>query len=290
MTIQSINCTAADAGKQFAASLRETGFAVLTHHPIAEDEINQFYQAWQTFFEQDTAAKENFLCDRITQIGWVPPSISEIAKGHSARDLKEYFNFFLHGSCPEGLRAQTLALYDQMYTMAKQLLTWLQAETPAEIIDTLSQSLPSMVADSMQTLFRVNYYPSQTGTEAAGAVRAAAHADIDLITILTAGTQNGLQAKNINGDWVDIPAEHGNLIINAGDMLQECTQGYYPSTLHRVINPCENTRSAARMSCPLFVHPRPDVVLSERHTQASYLHERLVELGYRTATKEEANA
>jgi len=69
------------------------------------------------------------------------------------------------------------------------------------------------------------------------------------------------------------------LIVNIGDMLQEASGGYFPSTTHRVVNPDGADMTKSRISLPLFLHPRPDVVLSERHTAGSYLQERLRELG-----------
>lgn len=76
-----------------------------------------------------------------------------------------------------------------------------------------------------------------TGKEEPGAIRAQAHEDINLITILPAASEPGLQVKTLDGEWQDVPCDFGNLIINIGDMLQEASGGYYPSTSHRVINP-----------------------------------------------------
>jgi isopenicillin N synthase-like dioxygenase len=78
---------------------------------------------------------------------------------------------------------------------------------------------------------------------------------------------------------MDVPAEFGNLIVNIGDMLQETSGGYFPSTIHRVVNPTGGQTKRSRISLPLFLHPRPDVVLSDRYTADSYLKERLRELG-----------
>lgn len=78
---------------------------------------------------------------------------------------------------------------------------------------------------------------------------------------------------------MDVPCDFGNLIINIGDMLQEASDGYFPSTTHRVINPEGADKAKSRISLPLFLHPKPDVVLSEKYTAHSYLMERLRELG-----------
>ena len=136
-----------------------------------------------------------------------------------------------------------------------------------------------MIKDTPNTLLRVLHYPPLTGDEEPGAIRAAAHEDINLLTILPAANEPGLQVKGKDGEWMDVPADFGNLIINIGDMLQEASNGYFPSTSHRVINPTGKGSDKSRISLPLFLHPRSEVKLSERHTQESYLLERLRELG-----------
>ena len=84
-----------------------------------------------------------------------------------------------------------------------------------------------------------------------------------------------IDLKDKEGNWIDVKSKKGQMVINIGDMLQECSDGYYPSTVHQVINTTNNT---SRFSIPLFLHPRPDVVLSKKYTADSYLFERLKEL------------
>jgi isopenicillin N synthase-like dioxygenase len=117
------------------------------------------------------------------------------------------------------------------------------------------------------------------GTEEQGAIRAAAHEDINLITLLPAATEPGLQVKDKAGNWHDVKTDPETLVVNISDMLQEATDGFYRSTTHRVINPEGSDYSKPRLSMPMFVHPRADVVLSPRYTAGSYLNERLRELG-----------
>jgi len=136
-----------------------------------------------------------------------------------------------------------------------------------------------MIADSTQSLLRVLHYPPiEQGDAEPGAIRAGAHEDINLITLLPAANEPGLQVKARDGSWLDVPCDFGNLIINIGDMLQEASGGYFPSTTHRVVNPEGHDSKKARISLPLFLHPRPEVVLSDRYTAGSYLQERLEEL------------
>ena len=139
--------------------------------------------------------------------------------------------------------------------------------------------LPEMILDSKTHLLRIIHYPPLDGTEKAGAIRGGAHEDINLITLLVAGTEPGLQVQDIDGNWHNVSCDPGSLAINSGDMLQEISRKYFPSTTHRVINPDNNIENKSRYSMPLFLHPRDDVILSNRYTARQYLDERLKEIG-----------
>ena len=107
--------------------------------------------------------------------------------------------------------------------------------------------LPEMILDSKTHLLRIIHYPPLDGKEKAGAIRGGAHEDINLITLLVAGSQPGLQVLSQDGDWVDVSTSPDYIIVNVGDMLQECSQNFYPSTTHRVINPLD--QSISRYLC-----------------------------------------
>lgn len=277
MKLEAVDYTAKDADKQFVESLRATGFGVLKNHPISKTSVTSIYQNWQGFF--DSSDKEDFLFDRETQDGFFPISVSETAKGFKKKDIKEYYHFYPWGKCPDGLKQEIIDYYQAATELAAELLTWVERHSPAEVAKLYSQPLSNMIKDSQQILLRILHYPPLTGDEEADAIRAAAHEDINLLTILPAANEPGLQVKGTGDEWVDVPSDFGNLIINIGDMLQEASGGYFPSTTHRVINPDGADMSKSRISLPLFLHPRPDVVLSDRHTADSYLKERLRELG-----------
>jgi isopenicillin N synthase-like dioxygenase len=138
-----------------------------------------------------------------------------------------------------------------------------------------------MIKDSRHTLLRVLRYPPLTGEEPAGALRVAAHGDINLLTILPAANEPGLQIQGTDHQWRDVPCDFGTLAINIGDMLEEASQGYYPSTLHRVLNPTGGRERQAQPChrCRCSCIRATTCVLSERYTAGSYLEERLRELG-----------
>ena len=277
MKLETIDYRAADSAQQFVTSLHETGFGVLSNHPIEQALVETIYQQWYAFFNSDE--KQAYLFKPETQDGFFPASISETAKGHSVKDIKEYFHVYPWGRIPDSLRDNILAYYQQANAFAAELLGWIEQYSPKEVADKYSIQLSEMINNSQKTLLRILHYPPMSGNEELGAIRAAAHEDINLITILPAANEPGLQVKNKSGEWMDVPSDFGNIIINIGDMLQEASGGYFPSTSHRVINPEGTDKTKSRISLPLFLHPNPEVVLSERHTADSYLMERLRELG-----------
>ena len=274
--VRSVDLRLADASEQFVKSLQFTGFAVLHHHPIDMELVNDVYFLWRDFF--NSPQKEDYLFHSVKQDGYFPFK-SENAKGSDAKDLKEFFHIYPWGRCPETLEEKTRLLYSQLVDLASLLLTWIEKEVPSEISSNFSKPLHEMIENSPQNLLRIINYPAMTGDEEPSAIRAAAHEDINLITVLCAGTESGLQAQDVDENWHDIQCDPGSIAVNTGDMLQMCSNNYFPSTTHRVINPETDKMNVARMSMPLFLHPNDDVVLSDKHTAASYLFERLQEIG-----------
>lgn len=277
MKLEAVDFTAPDAQQKFVESLRQTGFGVLKNHPISQDSVASIYANWQGFF--NTEEKHTYLYNKDKQDGFFPQSVSEVAKGCKKKDIKEYFHFYPWGQCPDALRDELSDYYKNTSNLAAQLLNWIEQESPAEVSKHFSMPLSQMIDGSDQTLLRVLHYPPLAGDEEVDAIRAAAHEDINLITLLPAANEPGLQVKALDGSWLDVPCDFGNLIVNIGDMLQEASGHYFPSTTHRVINPEGTDVTKSRISLPLFLHPRPDVKLSERHTAGTYLTERLTELG-----------
>jgi isopenicillin N synthase-like dioxygenase len=277
MNVLVVDYRDSDAPVRFTESLRTTGFGVLKNHPIPQELVETIYSEWLGFF--DTEAKHRYAFSRETQDGFFSTAISETAKGQTLKDIKEYFHIYPKGRYPAEVSDAAKRYYGIANDVARTLLSWVDANTPAPVKARFSMPLSAMIADSSKTLLRVLRYPPLRGDEPEGALRAAAHEDINLLTVLPAANEPGLQVKDSHGRWHDVPCDFGTLVINTGDMLQEVSGGYYPSTTHRVVNPTGEGRFRSRVSLPLFLHPRDEVVLSERYTALSYLDERLRELG-----------
>lgn len=277
MRVQVIDYTAKDAAQRFVESLKSSGFGVLTNHPIKQHLVESIYHNWQAFFLSED--KYNYPFDNEKQDGYFSTEISETAKGYHHKDIKEYYHVYPWGKIPAELKEEILNYYQVASNLAQELLSWVEEHSPDEVAKHYAEPLAHMIQDTPNTLLRILHYPPLTGNEELGAIRAAAHEDINLLTLLPAASEPGLQVQKPDGSWLDIPADFGHLIINIGDMLQEASGGYFPSTSHRVVNPSGIAAMKSRISLPLFLHPRSEVVLSANHTQASYLLERLKELG-----------
>ena len=276
MQLPVISYRSPTAAQDFCSSLHHTGFGVLANHPLDQTLVQCIYVEWLAFFRSD--AKHAYAQDPIKLDGYFSPAISETVKNNAQRDLKEFFHIFPWGRYPAEVSDAARAYYAAGGALAAQLLTWVEQYSPPHIKAGYSMPLPSMIDGCDQTLLRVLHYPPLLGAEEPGAVRAAAHGDINLLTILPAASEPGLQVLGKDQQWHDVPCDFGLLIVNIGDMLQEASGGFYPSTVHRVLNPVGEARTKSRLSLPLFLHPRREVVLSERYTVGSYFEERMKEL------------
>lgn len=276
MQVLQVDFRAKDAPELFCRSLKNTGFGVLTHHPISTQLIDSAYQQWRDFFAGE--AKFDYRHQKPAQDGYFPFR-TENAKDAKVSDLKEFYHFYPTGKVPPELREVTQALYNELTEMACVLLQWVESHLPENVASQLSMPLKDMIKDSPNTLLRILHYPPLSGDLEEGAVRAAAHEDIDLLTLLPAATAPGLEVRDTQGQWHAVPCDQGNIVVNVGDMLQMATQNNYKSTTHRVVNPGGGIRNESRFSMPLFLHPRSDVRLSANYTQQEYLTERLKEIG-----------
>ena len=234
------------------------------------------YQDWQEFFNSEE--KKDYLFTPDIQDGFFPTESAETAKGHAARDIKEYFHYYPWGKCPPELWDNTNSYYESTVALASELLGWIEKYSPVAVSRLYREPLSGVMHGSQHSLLRILHYPPLTGEEAENAMRAAAHEDINLLTILPAANAPGLQVLTTENNWIDVPSEFNTLIVNTGDMLKELSQGYFPSTTHRVLNPDVTGSGKSRISLPLFLHPRNEVVLSDRYTAGSYMQERLKEL------------
>jgi len=277
--IKTVDYKSVNAGIQFVESLHHTGFAILHNHPLDFNLITSVYNEWGNFFNSDT--KHSYTFNPDTQDGYFPYRC-ENAKGYSTKDLKEFYHLYEWGKYPENISRKALMLYQEILTIGQNLLAWMDAHSPDKVRSKFSIPLAEMIENSRMNLMRIIHYPPLETDITDGAIRAGAHGDINLITVLPASSQAGLQLLKETGDWMDIKCDPGWLVINSGDMLNKCSDGYYPSTIHRVINPKGDDARLPRYTMPVFIHPRDEVILSDKYTARSFLDERLKEIGLKS--------
>ena len=275
LDILTINYNDSDADRLFEKSLKNTGFAVIKDHPIDKDLIGEVYKEWENYFSSES--KNDYMFDEVKQDGYFP-YLTENAKGSTAKDLKEFYHIYEWGRKPHMIGPKTMFLYRELTNVASTLLSWIQKNSPENVSKLFSVPLKDMIYKSQYNLLRIIHYPPLSGNEDLNSIRAAAHEDINLLTVLVAGSQPGLQVLDNNESWLDVTTDKNTIVINSGDMLNMASDNYYPSTTHRVINPDPHS-NVSRYSMPLFLHPRDEVVLNENYTAGSYLQERLEEIG-----------
>jgi len=260
--------------EQFRGSLEEWGFLVLDGHGLSEPRFLEAFEQCQEFFSLDEPLKRD--CESPESLGnrgYVGLG-GERAVGASVGDLKEFFHVgqpnrsagdpgrdACHGAnvWPEecavpGFRRTMLGLYADLESLAGRVLAACEDALGIE-----SGLLQSWIRGG-NSILRLIHYPPLPDSPGA-AVRAAAHEDINLVTLLCEGTSGGLEIRRPDGSWMPVRSLSGQLVLNVGDMLSRATNGRLRSTTHRVVNPDHGTAGVSRYSLPFFVHPRPEVRL-----------------------------
>lgn len=258
MEIRRIKVTdPSDIRENLVKSFKETGFAVLTGDGFHY--IQDLYSSWKEFFNKPIEYKMEYKFNPNVdvQAGYFPYK-TENAKDQENPDLKEFFHIYNNSDIPKDVMVtEQQHLRATLMTLAKSLLDYVEPG--------LSDSV-----NGGNSLTRAIYYPEIKNEKG---VRAAAHEDINLITLLPASTNPGLQVMDSFGDWHEVGTEKGDIIVNVGDMLQMYTGGELKSTKHRVVN-----LPGDRLSMPTFVHPRSDFSLGKIKA-VDYLSQRLREIG-----------
>ncbi len=283
-------------------SFRETGFAVVTDHPIPLDTIATNLDATKAFFAMPADAKLAY--DGRAgggQRGYTAFG-TENAKGRAEADLKEFWHTGRR-LAPDSTYRATMADTPQVaelpqFNLATRALYEALDAFGIELLQSVARHLglaPDWFDDKVQfgnSILRLLHYPPQLNPPAAGSVRAAAHEDINVITLLLGAEEAGLEVKHRSGEWLAVNPPPGALVLNCGDMLQRLTAGILPSTTHRVVNPSPERARFPRYSTPFFLHFNQDFLIEALSdcvaeggvaqtpiTAQAYLMERLREIG-----------
>ncbi|MBT8265074.1 MAG: isopenicillin N synthase family oxygenase [Bacteroidia bacterium] len=287
---------------EIGKAYEEIGFVALKGHFLDETLVENLYTEIKNFFSLPVDVKRSY---EIPGIGGQRGYVSfgkESAKGKKEGDLKEFWHFGqyvendpeLEAEYPKNVEVKELPAFNkvgkQTYRMLEKTAKYVLRALALHL--DLEETYFDEYIKNGNSILRPIHYPPIT-EEPNNAVRAAAHGDINLITLLMGAQGRGLQVQNHDGEWIDAIAEPDELMINVGDMLSRHTNNKLKSTIHRVVNPPRELWGTSRYSIPFFMHPiskmKLDVLDScideqnpkqfEDITAGEFLNQRLVELG-----------
>jgi len=257
-----------DAKAKFVDSLGDAyqniGFVAIKNHGLSDELTKDLYEDVEKFFSLPDEEKHKYEQTELAgQRGYISKG-REKAKGRNTGDLKEFY----HVGQPDENRLEeypkniwpaevpsfkdnTLEAFNTLQAAGIQMLRAiaLHLKLPENYFD-------SQIRQGNSILRQIHYFPIENPEEIpADAVRAAAHGDINLITLLMGASADGLQVRRRDGEWIPITALPDQIIVNVGDMLDRLTNHHLKSTIHRVVNPPKDKMGTSRYSIPFFMHP-----------------------------------
>ncbi len=258
--------------EQLFIGMKDYGFIILKDHSVPTSLLTEAYQVLEKLYALPEKKKLSYVSEQGGGQRGYTAFGKEHAKDSPVKDLKEFWhvgrevpdghqfskyypkNIWPQDTVPE-FRPVFEKLFSQLELAGIQMMEALTYPLEVE-----KDFFRNMVVEGNSILRLLHYPPIPEGVDPR-CVRAAAHEDINFITILPAATTSGLQLKDRDGTWLDIETDYGALIVDAGDMLARITNDIIPSTTHRVINP-QDGKNKSRFSMPFFMHPHPESLLS----------------------------
>ena len=288
---------------QIDASLRQFGFALVRDHGIDPALVARAWELTAQFFALPEDEKRRYIVAGSGGARGYTPFGIEIAKGAAVHDLKEFWHVGRDGVTAEAMPAN---VWPERPVGFRETFTALYAE-----LDRVGAALLARIAPGLglpdewfapevaggNSILRLLHYPPLGPDAPAGAIRAGAHEDINLITLLLGAEEAGLELLGKDGRWIAVEPPAGALAVNIGDMLQRLTNHVLPSTTHRVRNPDGPRAAFSRYALPYFLHPRSDFPIAtlpqcvsaqnpDRYpdsiTADQYLQQRLREIGLKS--------
>lgn len=290
---------------ELGRAFHDSGFVTITNHGVSQQLIDKLYQNIQAAFRLTPEQKQQYeKAELAGQRGYTSPG-KETAKGAKTADLKEFWQIGQEVTDGDPIKEQypdneylaeipefnevTREIYVALENNGKHLLRAIATylNLPVDYFD-------KQVHNGNSILRGIHYFPIENPDALPDdAVRAGAHEDINLITLLIGASADGLEVLTRSNEWLPIKAHHTDIVVNVGDMLQRLTNNKLKSTTHRVVNPPRELMKTSRFSVPFFLHPRSDMDLTclescidAEHPKAytdmtagEYLDERLREIG-----------
>lgn len=260
--------------KTYGDGLREYGFVTVDNHEVPIDLTHRVFELSAQFFALPDDAKRRYIVPGAGGARGYTAYGKERAVGATAHDLKEFWHvgqekvtgdlarLYPHNVWPEEIGPFRHTILEIFRALDRCALHLLKATA---IYLELEEDHFSSMAEQGNSVLRIIHYPPVPENANPSAVRAAEHEDINLITLLCEASTGGLEIKTRDGKWLPIRSLDGQIVCDAGDMLQLATNGVIPATTHRVVNP-PTGNNKSRFSMPFFVHPRPEVLLEPAKT------------------------
>ncbi len=281
------------------SGLTDCGFVVLRDHGISKADLDKAYALIKAFFDLPLETKLKYDSGRGGARGYTAFG-RENAAGNAYSDLKEFWHIGQEpaptsryaGVYPQNIWPDELPefkthlrkIYTQLETLGRTMLSALTGPLGLE-----STFFEEMSKDG-NSVYRLLHYPAVEGLDTAHSMRAAAHADINLVTLLLGATDSGLEILGKEGEWIPVESTSDEIVLDTGDMMSRLTNDVFPSTIHRVINP--SRLDCSRYSMPFFLHPHSEASLAclpqcegeagpkyPPITAGEFLNERLREIG-----------
>jgi len=288
--------------KEIGNAFENIGFVALSGHFLSDNLVEDLYGEVKKFFNLPEGVKDSYQIKGIGGQRGYTSFGKEHAKGRKEGDLKEFWHFGqfveddpeLEAEYPDNVTVKELPEFNtvgkETYKMLEKTAKYVLRALALHL--NLSETYFDEYIKNGNSILRPIHYPPIVN-EPKNAVRAAAHGDINLITLLMGAHGRGLQVQNHKGEWVDAIASPDQLMINVGDMLSRLSNDKLKSTVHRVINPPRELWGTSRYSIPFFMHPISGMPLNcllncindehpkqfEDITAGEFLNERLIELG-----------
>jgi len=287
---------------EIGAAYSDIGFVALKGHFLSDELSDRLYNDVKAFYALPQETKNKYEIEGLGGQRGYTSFGKESAKGRTEGDLKEFWHFgqeitdgeVIAEKYPNNVQVSEIPSFNNVGMETYQQLE----KTATYVLRALALyiGLDEFYFDNYvhngNSILRPIHYPPIVG-EPKGAVRAAAHGDINLITLLMGASAAGLQVQAKSGEWVSVTALPEQLVINVGDMLQRLTNNKLKSTIHRVVNPPKEDWDKPRYSIPFFTHPKSEMLLNclseciddenpkayDDITAGEYLNERLRELG-----------
>jgi len=248
------------------AALEEHGFFSITNHGVSEELLTKCYSLAKDFFNLPRDVKDKYHEKSLKGARGYTPLGIETAVGETIPDQKEFWhhgpnvNDSFDSRIPKNISVSQIADFNNQFDLLFHQLNLLGLKVLSSIALILGKEpsfFDSWACKGNSVLRLIHYPPVQ---DKSNILRARAHEDINLITLLVGAEESGLEVQNRDGDWVPIEAKSKSIVCNIGDMMQLVTRSQLKSTTHRVID-VKSASSSSRYSMPFFLHPSPEVEL-----------------------------